>query len=125
MPAKDHPSGHLTGHLATGRSGEDAALALYLRRGFQLVERNWRCGLGEIDLVFCEVKARRRADLGGPHDAVTWKKQRKLRALAQAFLADGPGSSRSDPFPAELRFDVASVLLGPGGVSVEVFEQAF
>ena len=76
-------------------------------------------------LVFCEVKARRRADLGGPHDAVTWRKQRKLRALAQAFLTDGPRSSRSDRLPAELRFDVASVLLASGGVSVEVFEQAF
>jgi putative endonuclease len=77
-----------------GRIGEDAALADYTARGYRSVARNWRCTLGEIDLVVargsllvvCEVKARRTRAFGGPFDAVTAAKQRKLRALAGAFL---------------------------------------
>ena len=111
-----------------GRIGEDAALRRYLARGYRLVARNWTCPIGELDLVlsrgdvlvFCEVKARRGSALGGPFEAVTWRKQRKLRLLAEAFLA----SSRIAA-PA-LRFDVASVsVAGPGEPSVHVFEAAF
>jgi putative endonuclease len=100
----------------------------YARRGYRLVARNWTCPLGEIDLVlsrgallvFCEVKARSGEAFGGPHDAVTWKKQRKLRILAEAFLAASEGQ------PEAIRFDVASVDLGgPGRPSVFLFESAF
>lgn len=114
--------------LELGWAGEAAALAHYRGAGYRVVARNWRCGLGEIDLVvakgsvlvFCEVKSRRGAGLGGPHEAVTWKKQRKLRMLAEAFLA----VSREQA-PA-IRFDVASVTVDPGGnPSVFVFESAF
>lgn len=115
-------------HLLVGRIGEAAALAHYRRAGYRVVARNWRCRLGEIDLVlakgsllvFCEVKSRRGADLGGPYEAVHWRKQRKLRALAEAFLA-----SSGEPAPA-VRFDVASVTLDVrGNPSIFVFEEAF
>lgn len=117
-----------TDHRASlGRSGEDATVALYAGRGFRTVARNWRCSLGEIDLilqrrgllVFCEVKARSGSRFGGGHDAVTWTKQRKLRQLAEAFMA-----SARVPHDA-VRFDVASVHVGPRGSSVELFEDAF
>jgi putative endonuclease len=84
--------------------------------------------MGELDLVlargrtvvFCEVKTRRNAALGGPFEAVTWKKQGKLRALAEAFLAARP--IQWD----DVRFDVASVTAGGGEPpSVYVFEAAF
>lgn len=115
------------GRLERGRAGEDAALGVYLARGFAVVARNWRCPLGEIDLVvrrggllvFCEVKARSGAAFGGGYEAVTWSKRRKLRALADAFLL----SERPDA-PA-VRFDVASVWLGPARADVEIFEDAF
>jgi putative endonuclease len=111
-----------------GLAGEEAAWALYRRRGYRLVARNWRCGLGELDLVvargsllvICEVKARRGAAMGGPHEAVTAAKQRKLRQLGQAFLA---GARSGGP---DLRFDVASVTVrGDGTTSVHLFEDAF
>lgn len=111
-----------------GRTGEEAAAAHYLRRGYRLLARNWTCPLGELDLVlardslivFCEVKARSGAAFGGPYEAVTWKKQRKLRSLAEAFLAASAAS------PDAVRFDVASVTAGAGGrPSVFVFEAAF
>ena len=111
-----------------GAAGEDASLRRYLDLGFNLVARNWRCPIGEIDLVlsrmgllvFCEVKTRHGAGFGGGYEAVTWRKQRKLRQLAEVFLL----TRRIEP--ARIRFDVASVSAGPGrAVSVEIFEDAF
>jgi putative endonuclease len=110
------------------RAGEQAAWEAYRRRGFRLVARNWRCPLGELDLVvaapglivFCEVKARSSAALGGGYGAVTPAKQRKLRRLAQAFIA------AERPADTRYRFDVASVAWdGRGRPSVHLFEDAF
>lgn len=99
----------------------------YRRRGYRVLVRNWRCRLGELDLVverrgvlvFCEVKSRRDSAFGGGFEAVTWKKRAKLRALAQAFL------QASGAHPHVIRFDVASVALRGARSSVEVFEDAF
>ncbi len=114
-----------------GIRGEQAALVLSLRRGVTLVARNWRCSLGEIDLVlrrrdlvvFCEVKTRRGARVGAGFEAVDARKRRKLRALAEVFLLTHASA------PVALRFDVASVAIGmgerPGGAQVELFEDAF
>lgn len=110
------------------RDGERAAWESYRARGYRLVARNWRSPLGELDLVvarddllvFCEVKARASALRGGPHDAVTPAKQRKLRQLAEAFLAT------ARPPAARFRFDVASVSWREGGrPDVNLFEDAF
>lgn len=121
------------GGEALGREGESVALAWYRSRGYRLIASNWRCALGELDLVlererdatlvFCEVKARRGTGFGGPHEAVTAAKRRKLRTLAEAFLM-ARGAR-----PDRVRFDVASVMLGrlAGGAraAVHVFEDAF
>ena len=64
-----------------GGTGEDAALAVYVRRGYRLVARNWRCKLGELDLVlvrgdtlvFCEVKARRGSAIDRARSGSTWR----------------------------------------------------
>jgi putative endonuclease len=110
-----------------GREGERAAAALYERRGFAIVARNWTCPLGELDLVaarrdllvFCEVKTRTGDAFGGGYTAVTWSKRRKLRQLAEAFLGTNGGRH------ARIRFDVASVWLGGDRADVEIFEDAF
>jgi putative endonuclease len=119
---------------ARGRFGENEALRWYLQRGYALVDRNWRCAAGEVDLilsmaggthatlvVFCEVKARASSEFGGPWAAVNWAKQRRLRRCAALWLAgDGArGVSRNGPIDA--RFDVAAVI----GARVEVIEAAF
>lgn len=111
-----------------GREGEDATARLYERRGYRVLERNWRCPLGELDLVlerggvlvFCEVKARSGVAFGGGYEAVTWSKRRRLRRLAEAYL-----EGRTRRRDARVRFDVASVWLGPRGADVELFEDAF
>jgi len=114
--------------LDTGGTGEAATAELYLRRGYRIVARNWRCGLGELDIVaaragrivICEVKTRRGAAFGGGYEAVDRRKRSKLRLLADAFLADWPAGV------VEVRFDVASVAIGrDGSASVELFEDAF
>jgi putative endonuclease len=118
-----------------GERGEDLALQEYLRRGYRLVARNWRCRIGELDLVLggidglviCEVKTRRGASFGPGWEAVTLKKQAKIRAVAQAFLIT------SGVPEGAVRFDVASIAIaagatGPGRsgrVEVELFEDAF
>jgi putative endonuclease len=111
-----------------GTAGEAAAVAHYRRAGYRVLARNWRCRLGEIDLlllrggtlIVCEVKSRRGSGFGGPFEAVTWAKQRKLRQLAETFLI------ASGLRPPEVRFDVASVTVDvAGGASVHVFEHAF
>lgn len=107
---------------------EEAAWQAYRRLGYRLVARNWRCRLGELDLVvargrliaFCEVKARTSPGFGGPFESVTAAKQRKVRALAEAFI--GARGMRA----ARYRFDVASVLVSAGGrADVHIFEDAF
>lgn len=97
--------------------------AWYVERGYEIVERNWRCRAGELDLivrrnrtfVFCEVKTRSSAAFGAPVEAITRDKQVRLRHLAAKWLEDAPMR------PTEIRFDVASVLAG----EIEVLEGAF
>lgn len=100
----------MTAGQELGRRGEDAAASHYESLGF-IVERNWRCSRGELDLVctrgelvvFCEVKTRSSPRFGHGVEAVDWRKQRKLRQLAGVWL-----SEQRVGFD-ELRFDVADV----------------
>jgi putative endonuclease len=110
-----------------GVRGEEVVAEGYRRRGYRIVARNWRCRLGELDLVaerrgvlvFCEVKSRGGAAFGGGYEAVTWRKRTKLRSLAEAFL-QATGSR-----PQAIRFDVASVTFVRGRPVVELFDDAF
>jgi putative endonuclease len=117
--------GNGRGHAGVelGREGEDRAAAHYRAAGYAVLDRNWRCAAGEIDLVcargdtvvVCEVKARRRDLHGHPMEAVTPAKQRRLRRLAAMWLQ----SQRARW--AVVRFDVVTVL----DSAVEVVEDAF
>lgn len=96
-----------------GDRGEDAAAAYLERVGVSVVERNWRCQFGEIDivaldgetLVLCEVKTRRTTAKGTPEESVTPTKQRKYTKLAQAYLQHVGDASLA------LRFDVITILV--------------
>jgi putative endonuclease len=106
-----------------GIDGEAAAAAWYEANGYEVVERNWRCRDGELDLivrhghnfVFCEVKTRTSDRFGAPVEAITYDKRNRLRHLAARYLDDAPVR------PVSIRFDVASVM----GGEVEVLEGAF
>jgi putative endonuclease len=114
---------------ALGAAGEAAVARWYEEHGYEVVDRNWRCREGELDVVlarrgevvFCEVKTRRGTGFGAPVEAVTAAKQRKLRTLALRWLADHPQRAARD-----LRFDVASVLAPRDGpIKIEVIQGAF
>ena len=103
-----------------GRYGEDLA-ARYLReQGLEVVERNWRCEHGEVDivarqggcLVVCEVKTRRGTGFGDPVEAVTVAKALRLRRLAAAYVRV------RGLHPAQVRIDVVGVLCVPGRAPV-------
>lgn len=104
-----HASDPRTGRQRTGDAAEDAALAYLQRHGLVLVERNFRCKGGEIDLVmrdgdelvFVEVRARASGSHGGAAASVTPAKQRRLIVAAQTFL-------QRYAVPPPCRFDVVS-----------------
>lgn len=98
--------------------GERLAGRYFEERGARVVDRNWRCADGELDLVVrepdgvvvaVEVKTRRGLGFGSPIEAVTWRKQARLRRLVAAWLRDHPEVSASG-----VRLDVVGILLRPG-----------
>lgn len=107
-----------------GRHGERLTARWYRSRGYTVLDQNWRCPAGELDLVvarddtvvFCEVKTRSGGRYGSAVEAVTARKQARLRRLATQWLrtADGPHWPR-------LRFDVAAIDHG----RLQVIEGAF
>jgi putative endonuclease len=110
---------------ARGAFGEDLAAAWYRRLGFEVLDRNWRCSAGELDLVvragdlvvFCEVKARRSDGFGGAVAAVDHRKQARVRRLGAAWLAAHPEVAGG----LRVRFDVVAVT----GGRVACYEDAF
>jgi putative endonuclease len=104
-----------------GSHGEQLVADWYLAAGYTIVDRNWRCHLGEIDivatdsstLVFCEVKTRSSDRFGSPFEAINFVKLGRMRKLASLYM-----STRSGPFVEDMRIDVASVI----GKRIEVIE---
>ena len=94
-----------------GDLGEDATARYLLESGYRIVERNWRCRYGEIDivaqtpdaLVFVEVKTRRSLHAASPLEALTPVKLRRLRRLAGLWLAEHPNARGA------LRIDLAAI----------------
>ncbi len=97
-----------------------AAVQHLVRRGWTIVERNWRCSLGEVDiiahtadvdpvLVFCEVKCRTGTGFGDPLEAITADKLARLRRLALAWLGEQPNWVR------RYRLDAIGVLIRRDG----------
>lgn len=110
------------------RIGEDIAVSYLAHRGWRVVGRNVRCGrTGELDIIaeragvlaFVEVKTRRGNAFGTPGEAVTWRKQQRIRTLARAYLA------QVRPRADSIRFDVIEVLAAPFGHRVTHLEGAF
>jgi putative endonuclease len=105
-----------------GRTGERLAAEELVRRGYSIIERNFRCRYGEIDLiaekgddlVFIEVKTRRGNAYGLPEEAVTPRKQQKIVQVASYYLDLHACSERS------WRIDVVAVQLSASGRFEEI-----
>ena len=113
-----------------GKWGERMVAEDLRKNGWKICETNYRCRMGEIDLiaehgkflVFVEVKLRKSSRYGQASEAVTWEKQRKLRAAAELYLVEHP--TKLQP-----RFDVAEVY-APQGINtaepiISYIENAF
>lgn len=100
--------------VVLGASAEDAATRLLIERGYAIVERNFRCRAGELDLVardrgvlvFVEVRSRADADHGHAAEMVDAQKQRRVARVAEVYLA-----TRAPEYD-EVRFDVVAITGG-------------
>jgi putative endonuclease len=103
-----------------GNYGERLAERHLVGLGMLVLDRNWRCAMGELDLVLregsvlvvCEVKTRTSVEFGTPHEAVTEAKLQRLRRLAARWL------SEHDVHAHGVRIDVVAVLRPRRGPSV-------
>jgi len=108
------------GNKRLGERGEEIAAAYLMGQKFTIVERNFRCKGGEVDiiaregktLVFVEVKTRRNLSYGPPQLALTPFKQRQISKAALTWLA------KNKMFGASARFDVVAILLPDQDVPV-------
>lgn len=113
-----------------GRKGEDVALEYLLQRGMKLLERNWRCGHKEIDLImldggfirFVEVRTREYPSIIDPVESITFPKRRRIIAAARGYLA---GKGRSLSGGREAVFDVVSILFNGELFEVKYIGEAF
>lgn len=112
---------------AVGKAGEEAAVRYLCQRGYQILEQNYRCRFGEIDLiardgrtlVFIEVKTRRSQKFGPAAAAVTLEKQRHLVKASQLYLIQ-----RGKAYEL-CRFDVVAIELDAQTPRIELIKDAF
>ena len=115
--------------MSLGAAGERHIRQHLMRQGFQFIEANWRCGAGELDLifrqgaelVFVEVKTRRGQAAGSALESVSAAKGRKLLSAAEQYLAAHP--ELGEPI---WRIDIAALQLDSAGrvVALDVVENA-
>ena len=113
--------------ISTGKDGEQIAVDYLKKNGYRICETNFRCPLGEIDiiarekseLVFIEVKTRKTTDLGYPEQAVGMRKQKKMSQLALWYL------QKKKLADANARFDVIAIILMPEGNEIKLIKNAF
>lgn len=113
-----------------GLSGEDAACQYLEQKGYQILRRNFRTYVGEIDIIaskgptlsFIEVKTRSSEQFGKPREAVTFGKQKKIRRSAETYLVM---TKRINNMP-DLSFDVIEVIRSRGQIkSINHLERCF
>jgi len=113
--------------IRTGKQGEALAAAYLEKEGYQIIERNYRCLFGEMDLVardgqtivFVEVKSRKSDRFGVPQLSVGPQKQKKLSQIALHYL------EQKRFYPCDARFDVIAIRMRPEGHQVELIRNAF
>ncbi|NOZ21869.1 MAG: YraN family protein [Planctomycetes bacterium] len=110
-----------------GKRGEEAAVRYLKKNGYRILERNFCCRTGEIDVVasegdticFVEVKSRRSNKSGLPEYAITKMKKRRIVNAALFYL------TRKRVQDADCRFDVMSIVMGEAEPEIELYKGAF
>ena len=114
-------------HITLGKWGEDVAVIYLKKINYRIVERNYRCKFGEIDIialegqtiVFVEVKTRSSGEFGCPQTGVTPRKQRQLTKIAHYYL------QKHQLFHRDARFDVVAVEKRSGEKQITMIRNAF
>src|SRR5208283_4583898 len=113
--------------ITTGKKGEKIAADFLKKNGYRIIDKNFRCPLGEIDIVarvkstivFVEVKTRKSSELGYPEQAVGIKKQKKMSQLALWFM------QKKKIIDVGARFDVVAITMLSSGNEIKLFKNAF
>ena len=113
--------------ITLGRLGEDLARERLKDLGYRILKTNYRCHLGEIDLVardgdvlvFVEIKTRKNESLGQVKEAVTRRKQTQLSKVALAYMKS------NNLWGSKARFDVVAIGLIDGKREIEIIRNAF
>lgn len=115
--------------IALGKRGEEIAEKFLRNKGYDVIERNYRCSIGEIDiicindnkLVFVEVRSRSTNNYGLPEESINFTKKKKIRAVALHFLQS------QNRLIKEIQFDVIAIRFSKEGAieSLEHYENAF
>ncbi|MCL4511336.1 MAG: YraN family protein [Bacteroidetes bacterium] len=116
-----------------GAKGEQLAAEFMSRRGYEVVEKNFKYDRGEIDIiarkgnliVFCEVKTRTNNAYGGGENAVDSRKQEQIRKVAEGYIAERNLSAGSLGEDFDFRFDVIVVEMSSSSTKIRVIENAF
>ncbi len=117
----------MSSNKTLGAKGERLAAEFLGRRGYEVIERNFRYHRGEIDLiakagnliVFCEVKTRKSSAYGSGEDAVDSRKQAQIRRVAEGYIAERNLES------CDFRFDVLVVEVRGKSTKIRDIEDAF
>lgn len=112
--------------MRLGQKGEGVAVKYLKKKGYKIIEQNFKTRIGEIDIIaedrgtlaFIEVKTRESIEFGWPFEAVTKFKRRKIANVAMLFL------KKLKEVPA-CRFDVVSIYFGAGKPEIELIRDAF
>jgi putative endonuclease len=110
-----------------GKKGEEVAIRFLKKRGYRIIEKNYVCKMGEMDIIarekdtlaFIEVKTRTSTEFGPPQLAVNSSKQKQLSKVALNYLKE---KKLED---VKARFDVVAILLGQKGEEIELIRDAF
>lgn len=113
--------------ISKGKIGEEIAANLLIKEGYRILERNFRCPLGEIDIValdngtivFVEVKTRSSGNFGPPEEAINHRKRHQIAKAAQFYI------SRKKLHNNPARFDVVAVTIKDGKEEVRLIRNAF
>lgn len=115
VPRPQEGESHWGTHIELGRKGEECAAEFVRRCGLDILERNWRCPAGEVDIIargehsihFIEVKSRRGCGKGFPEEAVDAAKRKRYERIAEYYLRDYDGCDIS------VHFDVIALIVNP------------
>jgi putative endonuclease len=110
-----------------GSEGEQLAARFLQEKGYEIIERNYRFGRGEMDLiakegndlVFIEVKARRSSEYGAPEESITVAKEAQLKRVADGYL------SEHDIEDQNCRFDIVTITYEHGAPVINLIQNVF